>query len=117
EKTKAEPAEKPKGRSKGKATTEQATSALQGSSETGEAQKGQKATAGQGCPVCNSGDYVFRGRRAVPPQPGEEGAVLETKRCCRTCGHEWKVRVQEGVRRGTALDESAAVQEDCGSCP
>ena len=46
------------------------------------------------CPECGSGDYVFRGRKnvAANPEKGEPAAV-ETKYACRTCGHQWKVRV------------------------
>ena len=39
------------------------------------------------CPECQSGDYVFRGRRAVESD-GKPATV--TKYRCRACGHEWK---------------------------
>jgi len=107
EKAKAEQsAEKPKGRRKTKASPEQAgldagagqndyrlsASALQGHLEISEEQRGQKPTAARGCPICNSGDYVFRGRKKIAPNPGEERVILETRHCCRACGHQWKVQ-------------------------
>lgn len=47
------------------------------------------------CPECGSGNYVFRGRRKVTDEQGQE--AVETKYCCRTCGHEWKVRATVNV--------------------
>lgn len=50
---------------------------------------------GPGCPKCGSGQYVFRGRRKADQLSGEDGPVMETKRCCRTCNYEWRTRTQE----------------------
>jgi transposase-like protein len=45
------------------------------------------------CPACGSGDYTFRSRKKVTPEPGQEGEEqVETKYRCKTCEHEWKVR-------------------------
>jgi hypothetical protein len=43
-------------------------------------------------PACGSTDYVFKGWKRVPTEPGQAPAI-ETKYACRVCGHEWKVRV------------------------
>ena len=107
EKAKAEqPAEKPRRRQQAKSNVEQAghesgadrdddplsAPAHQCPLETGEDQKRQYPTTAKGCPDCGSADYVFRGRKKIAPKSDEEGSV-ETKHCCRACGHAWKVRV------------------------
>jgi len=45
-------------------------------------------------PECGSGDYAFRSRKNVIAvlEKGEPEAT-ETKYRCKSCGHEWKVRV------------------------
>jgi DNA-directed RNA polymerase subunit M/transcription elongation factor TFIIS len=43
------------------------------------------------CPKCGSDDYVFRSRKKIEVEPGQE--ATETKYRCRACEHEWKVRV------------------------
>jgi transposase-like protein len=46
------------------------------------------------CPKCGSGDYAFRSRKKIPSEPGQEGPEqVETKYRCKTCEHEWRVRV------------------------
>ena len=66
------------------------------SSQQGDASKSpdakERRSTGSGCPDCGSADYVFRGRRKVAPEPGEQGQLVETKRACRACGYQWKVR-------------------------
>jgi len=47
------------------------------------------------CPKCGSGDYAFRGRKKVAATDGAGGAT-ETKYRCKTCEHEWKVKVPDG---------------------
>jgi len=45
------------------------------------------------CPVCGSGDYVFRGRKFIQADPSKGvEAGTETKHACRGCGNQWKVR-------------------------
>ena len=45
------------------------------------------------CPACGGGDYTFRSRKKVTPEPGQEGQEeVETKYRCKSCEHEWKVR-------------------------
>jgi len=51
----------------------------------------QNQTAKRTCPACGSGDYVFRGRKKIPAEPGQEES-METKYRCKACEHEWKVR-------------------------
>jgi transposase-like protein len=51
----------------------------------------QQQTARRTCPACGSSDYVFRGRKKIAAEPGQEAAT-ETKYKCRACGKEWKVR-------------------------
>ena len=49
--------------------------------------------AARTCPRCGSPDYLFRGRKKVPADPGkgeQEGG--ETKYRCKACEKEWKVR-------------------------
>ena len=42
------------------------------------------------CPACGSGNYQFRSRKKI----AEEGKeAVETKYCCKSCNHEWKVKV------------------------
>jgi hypothetical protein len=106
EKAKAEQSmEKPKRREKSKANMGQAgldagssrdhdplsAPPLQCPLETGNDEKRHNPTIAKGCPVCGSADYVFRGRKKIAPKLGEEGSV-ETKHCCRACGHAWKIR-------------------------
>jgi DNA-directed RNA polymerase subunit RPC12/RpoP len=55
------------------------------------------------CPACGSGEYEFRGRRKVEPEPGEKPAVETTYRCG-ACGKKWKVRVQGQHRRSIDTD-------------
>ena len=96
EKAKAEqPAEKPKGRKKAEQPRTDCGA--------GRSPSLQKAACGRGCPDCGSSDYVFRGRKKVPPKPDEEAPAMETKHCCRACGHHWKVRVpvSDSSGRGT----------------
>jgi len=50
------------------------------------------------CPECGSNQYRFRSRKKVPDDTGE---AVETKYCCRACGHEWRVRTGGG-RPGAA---------------
>jgi DNA-directed RNA polymerase subunit M/transcription elongation factor TFIIS len=47
---------------------------------------------GRDCPKCSSTDYVFRGRKKLPPEPGQANGPVETKYTCRKCGHTWKDR-------------------------
>jgi hypothetical protein len=55
----------------------------------------QHAAGGRVCPKCGGGDYLFRGRTTVAPQPCQEGgAVVETKYACKGCGHEWRNRTE-----------------------
>ena len=50
--------------------------------------------AAKTCPQCGSGDYTFRSRKKVAPEPGQEGEeAVETKYRCKACRHEWRVRV------------------------
>jgi DNA-directed RNA polymerase subunit M/transcription elongation factor TFIIS len=44
------------------------------------------------CPECDSKEYVFRGRKKIVAE-GDQPAAVETKYMCKSCGHEWKVRV------------------------
>jgi DNA-directed RNA polymerase subunit RPC12/RpoP len=45
------------------------------------------------CPACGSSAYLFRGRKTVPPEPGQPDAqAVETKYRCKHCGHQWRVR-------------------------
>jgi DNA-directed RNA polymerase subunit M/transcription elongation factor TFIIS len=44
------------------------------------------------CPKCSSREYLFRGRKKIAGERGQEAAV-ETKYRCKSCGHEWRVRV------------------------
>jgi DNA-directed RNA polymerase subunit RPC12/RpoP len=54
----------------------------------------QKATGPKKCPECGSDQYMFRGRRKIPVDAEEGQAVtVETKYLCKTCGHQWKMRV------------------------
>jgi len=96
EKAKAEDAEKPKRRRKATASGRNdclpSHPALQCPPGNSEEEKSHKPTAARGCPACGSGEYVFRGRKKVAPQPGDEGPVMETKHACRGCGHQWRVR-------------------------
>ncbi len=52
----------------------------------------QRTTSYRTCPECGSTDYLFRSRRKIPPVPGQEAAT-ETKYRCKSCGHEWRVKV------------------------
>jgi hypothetical protein len=55
--------------------------------------------AAKACPECGSGDYQFRSRKKVAPEPGQQGKeAVETKYRCKACGHEWKVRVAAGQK-------------------
>ena len=46
------------------------------------------------CPKCGSGDYEFRSRKKLPPEAGEEGPIqIETKYRCKSCHHEWRVKI------------------------
>lgn len=46
------------------------------------------------CPQCQSGDYQFRNRKRIIPEPGTQGEeLIETKYRCKSCSHEWRVRV------------------------
>jgi len=37
------------------------------------------------CPNCGSGEYTFRGRKKIAPEPGQaEVEAVETKYCCKT---------------------------------
>ncbi len=57
----------------------------------------QQQPAAKTCPKCGSGNYQFRSRRKITPEPGREGSeVTETKYRCKACGHEWKVRTRPG---------------------
>ncbi len=51
--------------------------------------------ANRTCPECGSGDYAFRSRKKIEPEPGRPAAV-ETKYRCKSCGHEWKVAAPAG---------------------
>jgi DNA-directed RNA polymerase subunit M/transcription elongation factor TFIIS len=45
------------------------------------------------CPKCGSGEYTFRGRKKIAPEPGQcEVEAVETKYRCKECAHEWKVK-------------------------
>jgi DNA-directed RNA polymerase subunit M/transcription elongation factor TFIIS len=44
------------------------------------------------CPACGSTEYVFRSRKKIPAGDGQPEA-METKYRCKSCEHEWKVRV------------------------
>jgi DNA-directed RNA polymerase subunit M/transcription elongation factor TFIIS len=44
------------------------------------------------CPECASKEYVFRGRKKIAAEV-DQAAAVETKYMCKSCGHEWKVRV------------------------
>lgn len=44
------------------------------------------------CPKCGNSEYTFRGRKRIAAAPGQ-GEAVETKYRCKSCGHEWKVRV------------------------
>ena len=52
----------------------------------------EMSITGKICPACGSPDYVFRGRKKINPEPGQEGSI-ETKYRCKGCGHEWRVRI------------------------
>jgi DNA-directed RNA polymerase subunit M/transcription elongation factor TFIIS len=47
------------------------------------------------CPECGSPEYTFRSRKKLPAQAGNP-EMTETKYRCKTCEHEWKVRVAVG---------------------
>ena len=52
----------------------------------------QEPTA-KSCPKCGSGEYTFRGRKKIVPDPVQgEGEAVETKYRCKACTHEWKVK-------------------------
>jgi DNA-directed RNA polymerase subunit M/transcription elongation factor TFIIS len=54
------------------------------------------STPKRACPKCGSGNYAFRFRKKIAPEPGQEGAEeTETKYKCKGCGHEWKVRTPQ----------------------
>lgn len=48
--------------------------------------------ANRACPKCGSGEYAFRGRKKVGPEPGQAEAVETTYRC-KACAHEWRERL------------------------
>jgi hypothetical protein len=49
--------------------------------------------AAKTCPQCGSGNYAFRSRKKVGPEPGQQGEeAIETKYRCKECSHEWRVR-------------------------
>jgi DNA-directed RNA polymerase subunit M/transcription elongation factor TFIIS len=51
-------------------------------------------TASKTCPACGSGNYSFRSRKRITPEPGQEGGeAIETKYRCKACEHEWRVKV------------------------
>ena len=52
----------------------------------------QKQTAKRSCPTCGSEKYLFRGRKTIPAENGQEVAV-ETRYRCKACEHAWKERV------------------------
>jgi hypothetical protein len=83
--SKDEPAEKPRARKGGQG---------QSRADTSQAPREAGRSSWRGCPECGSGDYGFRGRKHIKPDPakGTEAAV-ETKYSCKGCGHTWKVRV------------------------
>jgi hypothetical protein len=57
----------------------------------------QNVTPRKTCPACGSGDYAFRSRKKITPEPGQEGPEhIETKYRCKACEHEWKVKVAVG---------------------
>jgi DNA-directed RNA polymerase subunit M/transcription elongation factor TFIIS len=46
------------------------------------------------CPQCGSGDYMFRSRKTIVADPAKsEPEATETKYRCKSCGHEWRVRM------------------------
>jgi transposase-like protein len=48
---------------------------------------------GRICPACASQDYRFQSRKKVAEEG--KGEAVETKYRCKTCGHEWRVRVED----------------------
>jgi DNA-directed RNA polymerase subunit M/transcription elongation factor TFIIS len=51
-------------------------------------------TPNKTCPACGSGNYIFRSRKKITPEPGQEGEeAIETKYRCKACEHEWRVKV------------------------
>lgn len=58
----------------------------------------QRPTPTRICPKCGSGNYAFRFRKKITPEPGQDGPEeMETKYKCKACEHEWKVRSKEGL--------------------
>jgi transposase-like protein len=54
----------------------------------------EQQTPNRTCPACGSADYAFRNRKKITPKPGGDGEeLMETKYRCKSCEHEWKVRV------------------------
>lgn len=45
------------------------------------------------CPKCSSTDYIFRSRKAIPPNDDTGQDQVETKYRCKACGNEWRERV------------------------
>lgn len=57
----------------------------------------QAASATRTCPQCGSGDYAFRGRKKVATTLAVEGGeAVETWYRCKSCDHDWRVRVPAG---------------------
>ena len=46
---------------------------------------------GRTCPALGSENYLFRGRKKIPAEAGQEEA-METKFRCTVCEHVWKER-------------------------
>lgn len=44
------------------------------------------------CPECGADKYLFRGRKKIPAEAGQEEA-METKYRCEVCEHVWTERV------------------------